>query len=92
MWGGVNIITHNKMEVLSNSPLFINGGRIGVLTYFGMILGKWLDIVNINKVVGLVAGLLTIVFLVMQIYFVYLKTKNEKIDIKIKNNEQSKRD
>ena len=78
MWQGINIITHNKMELLSHNPLFVNGGRIGLLTYFGMLLSDWLNIVTANQIVALVVGLLSVIFISMQIYFVYLKTKREK--------------
>jgi len=81
MWDGINI-THKKMELLSHNPLFVNGGRIGVLAYFGIVLGDWLNIVSANQVIALIVGLLSIAFISMQIYFVYLKTKKEKDEIK----------
>ena len=78
MWDGINIITHNKMEFLSHNPLFVNGGRIGVLTYFGILLSDWLNIVTANQIVALIVGLLSVIFISMQIYFVYLRTKRER--------------
>ena len=78
MWDEINIITHKKMELLIHNPLFTNGGRIGVLAYFSIILGDLLNIVSANQIVALVVGLLSILFISMQIYFVYLKTKREK--------------
>jgi len=71
--------THNKMiDVISTNPVFVNGGRVGLLSYFAMIFGKWLNIVDVNVALTIVVGVLSAIFLVMQIYFVYLKTKREK--------------
>ena len=82
MLNELNIITHKKMDLLSNNPLFVNGGRIGVLAYFGMIIGNWLDIISANQIVALVVGLLSIIFISMQIYFLYLRTKKVKKELK----------
>ena len=87
MWDGINIITQKKMELLSNSHLFNNGGRIGLIAYFSIVLGDWLNIVNANQVLALVVGLLSVIFVSMQIYFVYLRTKKVKKELRKLNKE-----
>ncbi len=82
MWDGVNIIIQKKMELLSNNHLFNNGGRIGLITYFGIVLGDWFNIVNANQILALVVGVLSVIFVSMQIYFVYLRTTKVKKELK----------
>jgi preprotein translocase subunit SecG len=75
-------VTQTRMEVLGNNPVFITSGRIGLLSYFGLLFSKWFNLVDVNLALTVVVGFLSMIFLAMQIYFTYLKTRREKNEIK----------
>ena len=67
-----------KMEALNSNSLFNASGLASIFSYLGLNIISWARIANINAVVLVFIGLVSLGFSLMKVYQQYLETRKFK--------------
>ena len=70
--------TKTIMDTLGNNSLFNTIGLTNVFSSLGLWIASKMDVFTLNDGFTLMIGGLSVIYISMQIYLTYLKTKKEK--------------
>lgn len=68
----------NIMDTLGTNSLFNALGLTNVFSFLGLWIAAKLNVFTLNDGLTLIIGGLSIIYIAMQIYLTYLRTKKEK--------------
>ena len=70
------------MDALNNNPLFNAGGVASLFSYFGINITNLVKLTNVNMIVVISIGVISILFTIMKMYHQWLITRRLKKTIR----------